>query len=173
MVCAQLRIAILSFYLELAEALILRGGDINYKDADGRSIIYCVVAFTHSTLEQKGPPFFNVNALYKSGPEEYLETAVKTVEFLIRFGVDLETKDLEGRGPLHVAAWNGTFLLVSILVELGGADINAIDNERRSPLHMCSWNGHLDVVRLLVESGANVNHVSSTQGASPLLVAGM
>lgn len=167
---SPLRIAILSYYLDLAQILILKGADINYKDADGRSIIYCVVAFTHSTLEQKGPPFFNVSTLYKNGPEEYLDTAVKTIEFLARFGIDLEIKDLEGRTALHVAAWQGTYLLVESLIQLG-SDINAIDNEGRTPLHMCSWNGHIEVVRMLVEAGAQVNHVSSTQGATPLLVA--
>lgn len=165
-----LRIAILSYYLELAQLLILKGADINYKDTDGRSIIYCVVAFTHSTLEQKGPPFFNVSALYKNGPEEYLESSVKTIEFLARFGVDLEIKDLEGRTALHVAAWQGTYDIVECLIKLG-ANINAIDAEGRTPLHMCAWNGHIEVVRLLIESGATVNPISSTQGASPLLVA--
>src|SRR5699024_9208640 len=37
---APLRIAVLSYYLDLAQFLILKGADINYKDADGRSIIY-------------------------------------------------------------------------------------------------------------------------------------
>ena len=167
---SPLRIAILSYYLDLAQLLILKGADVNYKDADGRSIIYCVVAFTHSTLEQKGPPFFNLAALYKNGPEEYLETAVKTIEFLVRFGVDLEIKDLEGRTALHVAAWQGTYTLVDCLIKLG-TNIDAIDAEGRTPLHMCAWNGHIEVVRLLIESGAIVNPISSTQGASPLLVA--
>ncbi|UXI15999.1 post-GPI attachment to proteins factor [Sarcoptes scabiei] len=165
-----LRIAILSYFLDLAQLLILKGADINYKDPDGRSIIYCVVAFTHSTLEQKSPPFFNVQGLYKSRPEEYLGTAVKTIEFLAKFGVDLEMKDLEGRTVLHVAAWQGTYAIVECLIKLG-TNINAIDVEGRTPLHMCAWNGHIEIVRLLVESGANVDLVSSTQGASPLLVA--
>ncbi|KAH9497303.1 Ankyrin repeat domain-containing protein 50 [Dermatophagoides farinae] len=167
---SPLRIAILSYYLDLAQLLILKGADVNYKDADGRSIIYCVVAFTHSTLEQKGPPFFNLAALYKNGPEEYLETAVKTIEFLARFGIDLEIKDLEGRTALHVAAWQGTYAIVDCLIKLG-TNIDAIDAEGRTPLHMCAWNGHIEVLRLLIESGAMVNPISSTQGASPLLVA--
>lgn len=165
-----LRIAILFYDLEMAELLILKGADINYKDADGRSILYCVVAFTHSTLEQKGPPFFNASCLADHGAEKFLDTAVKTIEFLVRFGIDLEMKDLEGRTALHVAAWQGTYAIVECLIQRG-ADINAIDNEGRTPLHMCSWNGHIEVVRLLVESGSMVNHVSSTQGATPLLVA--
>lgn len=167
---SPLRIAILFHYLELAQLLILKGADINYKDADGRSIIYCVVAFTHSTIEQKGPPFFNVITFFRTNIEEYIDTAVETIEFLVRFGIDLESQDLEGRTALHVAAWQGTYQIVECLIKLG-ANINAVDNEGRAPLHMCAWNGHIEVVRLLIESGANVNHVSSTQGATPLLVA--
>lgn len=167
---SPLRIAVLSYHIDLAQLLILKGAEINYLDADGRSILYCVVAFSHSTLVQKGPPFFNVNALYNGEPSEYLDTAVETIEFLARFGIDLELHDLEGRTSLHVAAWQGTYPIVKCLIKLG-ANINAIDNEGRTPLHMCAWNGHFEVVRLLIDSGANVNHVSSTQGATPLLVA--
>ena len=110
-----LRIAILEYCLDLAQMLIMKGADVNYKDIEGRSIIYTVIAFCHSTLEQK-PPFFNVTTLYKNGPEEYLETAVKTIEFLVRFGADLETRDLEGRTAIHIAAWQGTYVLVEALI---------------------------------------------------------
>ena len=95
---SPLRLAVLGGHLELAQLLLLRGAEVNYRDGDGRSIVYCVVAFAHSTLEQKGgPPFFNLPALTYGGPEAYLEAAVKTVHFLVRYGADLEAKDMEGR----------------------------------------------------------------------------
>jgi ankyrin repeat protein len=65
-------------------------------------------------------------------------------QFLIRCGSDVESRDLEGRPPLHVSAWQGHLEMVELLVS-AGAEVNAVDNDRR-------------IVRLLCERGSKIDH---------------
>ncbi|CAG2159659.1 unnamed protein product [Oppiella nova] len=144
---SALRLSALNLYLDLMTLLVENNADINYVDADGRTTVYCVASSAANDLK-----------------------VVNTLQHLVKLGADLEMKDLEGRSPLHVSAWQGITHVVKTLIDCG-ADINAVDNEGRTALHMCAWNGHLEVVRLMIEAGADLNHVSTTQGATPLLIA--
>ena len=144
---SALRLAALNSHLDLITLLVEKGADVNYTDADGRTTVYCVASSAANDLK-----------------------VINTLHHLVKMGANLESKDLEGRTPLHVASWQGMTDVVQALVQLG-ADIDAVDNEGRTALHMCAWNGHTEIVALLIEAGANVNHVSSTQGATPLMIA--
>lgn len=145
---SALRLAALNYHLDLVSLLVERGAPVNYVDADGRTTVYCVAS---------------------SAANDYDIKVINTLQHLVKLGADLEIKDLEGRTPLHVSAWQGMTSVVQTLIQLG-AHIDAVDGEGRTALHMCAWNGHTDIVALLIELGADVNHVSGTQGATPLLI---
>lgn len=77
-------------------------------------------------------------------------------------------RDLEGRTPLHIAAWQGHTGTVELLLR-HGADVNATDREQRTPLQSAAWQGHESVVWLLLKAGARSDQPCS-QGATPLSI---
>lgn len=88
-------------------------------------------------------------------------------KYLISQGADVETRDLEGRTPLHVSAWQGHTDMVALLLTHGRAEVDACDLENRTALHSASWQGHSDIVKLLLEHGALPDHTCN-QGATAL-----
>lgn len=77
-------------------------------------------------------------------------------------------RDLEGRTPLHIAAWQGHTAMVELLLR-HGADVNATDREQRTPLQSAAWQGHENVVWLLLKAGARSDQPCA-QGATPLSI---
>ena len=51
-------------------------------------------------------------------------------KLILRLGADPETKDQEGRSPIHVAAWQGSLEVVQLLLDFG-ASPDSTDNEGR------------------------------------------
>ncbi|XP_014206836.1 ankyrin repeat domain-containing protein 50-like [Copidosoma floridanum] len=138
-----LRLAALEGHYDSVKVLLSHGGDINAKDADGRSILYILalenrLAMARFLLEQDSP--------------------------------DIESRDSEGRTALHVSAWQGHVDMVALLLAEGCASVNARDNENRTPLHSAAWQGHAAIVRLLLEHGATPDHTCN-QGATALGIA--
>jgi ankyrin repeat protein len=87
------------------------------------------------------------------------------IKVLPEFNADVDTRDVEGRTPLHFAS-HGYYLggritapslsnVARLLLE-HGADVNAQDNEGVTPLHVAALYGRIEVVRTLLEHGANV-----------------
>ncbi|XP_053330414.1 GA-binding protein subunit beta-2 [Spea bombifrons] len=66
------------------------------------------------------------------------------------------TTDWLGTSPLHMAAQNGHYATVKVLLE-AGISRDARTKVDKTPLHMAATVGHLDIVDLLVQNGANVN----------------
>jgi ankyrin repeat protein len=107
----------------------------------------------------------------------------QTAELLRHNGADVDVHGLEGRTPLHMAAWYGDFEMVRVLLNYK-ADINARSNKGWTPIHFVSdgfensVNPNIrqslpDVARLLLEYGADVNaRISGSymSGATPLHV---
>ncbi|XP_043459306.1 ankyrin repeat and SOCS box protein 3 isoform X1 [Prionailurus bengalensis] len=79
----------------------------------------------------------------------------------------IKTKTFEGFCALHLAASQGHWKIVHILLE-AGADPNATTSEETTPLFLAVENGHIDVLRLLLRYGANVNGSHSMCGWNAL-----
>lgn len=75
---------------------------------------------------------------------------------LIQRGIDIETRDTQGRTCLHVAAEIGSPECVRLLLK-NGADLNAQDSQGWSPLHRAViYNDSTRMAALLIQGGANV-----------------
>jgi len=71
----------------------------------------------------------------------------------IRWGTDINQVDADGRRPLHVAAAQGSQVVVKLLLK-NGADIGALDREGHSALYIAVMNGRTRVAELLIKQGA-------------------
>lgn len=81
---------------------------------------------------------------------------------------DINSRDIEGRTPLHVAS-SGTAIHLEILQYLlsHGASINEMDNRQWTPLHYASNFQNIKSVRLLLRHNADVT-ASTDDGITPL-----
>uniref|UniRef100_F6X8R1 Ankyrin repeat and SOCS box protein 3 n=1 Tax=Equus caballus TaxID=9796 RepID=F6X8R1_HORSE len=102
--------------------------------------------------------------------EAAYHNSVECLRMLIRADSSenyIKTKTFEGFCALHLAASQGHWKIVQILLE-AGADPNATTLEETTPLFLAVENGQVDVVRLLLRHGANVNGSHSMCGWNAL-----
>uniref|UniRef100_A0AAQ5YR51 VPS9 domain-containing protein n=1 Tax=Amphiprion ocellaris TaxID=80972 RepID=A0AAQ5YR51_AMPOC len=75
--------------------------------------------------------------------------------------------NVDGFTPLHVAALHGHAALAALLIR-HGASVNARTNQSATPLHLASQNSHIQVVRFLLECNAKLNK-KDQYGNTPLI----
>lgn len=105
-----------------------------------------------------------------ASPAALLRTAayhndLTAVEKLIDEGVDLNVWDKWGRTALSLAAGQGNFEVVELLLRRG-AWVNPHEDydTYQTPLYAAAESGHLDIVNLLISEGANPHlHVGVSQ----------
>ncbi|TKS73792.1 Ankyrin repeat domain-containing protein 27 VPS9 domain-containing protein [Collichthys lucidus] len=75
--------------------------------------------------------------------------------------------NIDGFTPLHVAALHGHSALAALLIR-HGANVNARTNQSATPLHLATQNSHVQVVRFLLECNAKLNK-KDHYGNTPLI----
>ena len=90
----------------------------------------------------------------------------EVVELLIAKGAKVDTKDKNGRTPLHGAIARDRKEIAELLIDKG-ADVNAKSDDDWTPLHYAAANGHKEIAELLITKGADVN-AKSDDGSTPL-----
>ncbi|KAH9052184.1 ankyrin repeat-containing domain protein [Lactarius vividus] len=91
----------------------------------------------------------------------------EVAQVLLERGVDVNSRNVDGKTPLHMApAFKHRFGAAQLLVERG-ADVNAQDNVHETPLLLASSVLDLESVRMLLDNGANVN-AEDNRGQTPL-----
>jgi hypothetical protein len=81
----------------------------------------------------------------------------------------LHIKNKFGRTALHLAANNGHYDIVTLLIGQG-AQISCSDKIGWTPLHYASMKGHLNVTKLLIESGSSTD-IETNEGKLPIYYA--
>ncbi|RSL47814.1 hypothetical protein CEP54_013215 [Fusarium duplospermum] len=139
-------------YLKLVVAA-LQGDSakINSLVADGKVILKC----QHDRFHSNTPALIVNLALFLAIERGKTEV----VEKVIKGGVPVESRDYDGRTPLHRAVLKRNAALVKFLIEYE-AEIDVEDFKKETPWVLAAREGYYEICRLLVEYGANVN----TQG---------
>ncbi|HHH39741.1 MAG TPA: ankyrin repeat domain-containing protein [Sedimenticola sp.] len=78
---------------------------------------------------------------------------IDQIERQIYWGADINQEDADGRRPLHVAAEQGRYVIVRILLD-NGAAIDAEDSRGHTPLESALFAGRTRVAELLIQRGA-------------------
>nr|XP_046249206.1 ankyrin repeat domain-containing protein 27 isoform X2 [Scatophagus argus] len=79
----------------------------------------------------------------------------------------VNSSNVDGFTPLHVAALHGHSVLAALLIR-HGANVNARTNQSATPLHLASQNSHVQAVRFLLECNAKLNK-KDNYGNTPLI----
>lgn len=78
-------------------------------------------------------------------------------DYLLKRGLDIHHKDVEGRTPLHVAASTDHVEIVEWLADQG-AELRARTNvEEQTPLHHAARYDSIQSIRILIDKGGNVH----------------
>jgi hypothetical protein len=85
---------------------------------------------------------------------------------------DVNSRDPQGRTPLHYAVERGDAPLSSFFISLG-ADVNALDEENISPLAISVQNNNSRITEILVNAGADIHlPISENTTAAKMALAG-
>ena len=87
----------------------------------------------------------------------------------ISSGLDVNTRDVVGRTPLHWAVAGGHAELTELLLQ-SGSQVNAQDEGGLTPLHVAAATNMLDMVRLLLRERANASLLDGA-GHAPFILA--
>ena len=112
-------------YVEVVDALIATGADVNKANKYGRTPICWASLSSH----------------------------LEVVQALIAEGADVNKADNSGRTPISMASSNGHLEVVQALIA-AGADVKKASSNRNSPISGASSGCHREVVKALIAAGA-------------------
>ena len=88
------------------------------------------------------------------------------VEFLVKKGIDVNSKDLDGDSPLHTTSWGDSTKCIEILCK-NGADINIQNNNGETPLMRATKSHKPENIKTYLKYNADVS-VADKWGKTPL-----
>lgn len=94
----------------------------------------------------------SINVVLRIAAHEGKQNIIKFA--LRQSGADINSKNSDGNTALNLAALNGHYDIVTLLLD-NGAHINTRDLEKRTPLINATRRGHAQIVELLLQRGAN------------------
>ena len=125
--------------LELIKTLLNNGADANITDIEGNTPL--------SILIDEG-----VKIKRPRDRELFIERLV----FLLKFRVDVNAVDNEGKTIFHKAVLADDLEVVEKLLTKR-ADLDIQDRQGRTALHHTQWKGNYKIARLLIAAGADMN----------------
>lgn len=148
--------AVESGKVEYVTDLITAGGDVNFRDSNGKSLI----PFAIRTGKLAVLKLLVANGCRINDSVDFVlhEAAiidrVDVVKFLFESfcdELDVNSVNREMMTPIHVSASEGHVSLIEFFVSIGG-NANAVDSRRWTPLHHAASRNHLKAVEFLLEN---------------------
>ncbi|KAK6936657.1 Acyl-CoA-binding protein, ACBP [Dillenia turbinata] len=136
-----------------------KDGDLDVKGKDARGPMGPV--FSTFEYEEESGNESKMDAIHAFAREGEIDNLLKCLES----GTSVDTKDSEGRTPLHWAVDRGHLNVTELLVTRN-ADINAKDNDGQTPLHYAAVCERKDIAEFLVKQKADVD-VKDNEGDTP------
>lgn len=98
-----------------------------------------------------------------------MEGSKEAVRFLVKWGSDINARDIGGKTPLFFAVEKGDIALVRCVLD-EGADIKSLDNKQRAVIHHAVMKSGKEMIRSLVKWGSDIN-ARDIEGKTPLFFA--
>lgn len=154
------------------EALLLKGVDINTKDADGNTALILATRYGQRAciqkLVEKGAKIDEKNGIGETALIVASRSGYKDiVELLIRNCADVNIKTNDGNTGFTFASYNGHDEVVDILKKSGAVPIKYPDDK----ILTAALKGDINLLKALLEKGVSPNTFSQIGGETPLMYA--
>ena len=141
-------------HIEIVKLLLEFKVDMQVKNLNTNAAIHMASYFEHTNV---------IGIMLNHGVDINMHTAkrrntplhvaawhgkLKSAQYLLSKGANVNSKQVKGGTPLHRAALNGKLDMVKLLLK-AGADINCTDQLNRTPLYCAQKNKHNDIEILL------------------------
>ncbi len=93
------------------------------------------------------------------------EDDAAAVQEMLAQGVDIETRDANGRSALLLATHHNAINVARVLID-AGANVNAMDNITDSPFLYAGAEGRLEILRMTLAHGADLSSVNRYGGTA-------
>jgi len=159
-------------YLTLFKKILIFKPRINEPRSDGRTIIFDLVEednlelvklivnagidLNHMDNDENTPLSFLVDRGLDIKNKKEKDLFLEKLVFLLKFRVDVNTVDSEGKTVFHKAVLANDIEVVEKLLTKK-VDLNIRDKQGRTALHHTQWKGNYKIARLLIASGADIN----------------
>lgn len=90
---------------------------------------------------------------------------LKEVNRFLDQGIDINSKDSQGRTAIMIATYAKNAEMVKVLIDKG-ADVNLRDNMKNSPFLYAGAEGYLEILKLTIEAGADPSIVNRFGGTA-------
>ncbi|KAJ5069352.1 ankyrin repeat [Anaeramoeba ignava] len=135
--------------IQITQYLIAKGADLNIQTKDRNQTLLHLIFEFHNQ-----------------------ENLLEILELLIQSGIDINSPDIDGQTPLHLACQNKHDNALEIIDYLfgHGANPNSKNAKKQTPLHLIFQNQKPNLIPILesfLENGADPNS-KSNQGQTPL-----
>ncbi|MEW5315647.1 MAG: hypothetical protein WDW38_007060 [Sanguina aurantia] len=169
--------AALNNHVAEANFLLSRGAAVNSTDHTGQTALHWSsvrgsLPVVETLLRHNADYEQRDNRGYTAAhvAAQYGQTSV-LYHLALKWAVDVDTQDSDGRTPLHWAAYKGYADTIRLLVVLD-ARYSLPDREGCTPLHWAAIKGHGEACTVLLQGGSNsVLSAKDVTGATPVQLA--